>query len=489
MAANSILNAKELHIHPSGWQSNPETERFAISLLGHLMPKVYVQVVEVFSLPENTNVDATIKNMVAGLEFALSQYQVLTGVLRTDDANGEMWVEKRRSSTVSLHIKHMVDGDEFPSYEELERKDFPANLLVGHKLIPESAAKKQLYSPLGANDEADISMATFQLNFIRGGFVLGLAVHHALSDVTGCDGFLTIWAKNSTAAAHGEPFVAVEEPFTLEGSILDVQRPDLETAKKLENAYPLVKIGSGAAPPPPADFQMPAIACEMFHFPRSKAEALKDQVSKELREGWISTYDAFMALLWGRVTLARLPLLQPDLDSDVIFVHAMNTRKCWKPPLPESFLGNGAWGARCEPLLIKEVIAPENLPRLAKSVRASIQQLTLEHLTGLLQWTANVNDKRYFEFRHRAFMGMDFGGTSWAGMKAYEKHDFGFGCPKALRWPSPQHDGYVFVYPSRASQKAASEDEGIEVCVCLEQSCMERLLKDELLRSYAQPRS
>lgn len=359
---------------------------------------------------------------------------------------------------------------------------------MGSELIPVFATRKQLFSPLGNNDEAGIPMATFQLNFIKGGFVLGIAVHHVLSDVTGCDGFLTTWAQNSTAAARGDPFISVEEPFTLKGSVLDVQRPTVEEARKLENAYPLIRAGQGPPPPPPADFKMPPIACQMFHFPKSKAEALKDRVSREVKEGWISTYDTFLALLWSRATIARLPLLQPDLNSDVILVHAVDTRKYWDPPLPERFLGNGAWGARCQPFPIRDVIAPENLGQLAMSVRASIKEFTPDYLHGLLQWTANVEDKRYFEFNHHAFMGMDFGASSWAGMKAYEKHDFGFGCPKALRCPSPQYDGFVFVYPSRAAQKMASEDEGIEVCVCLEQSCMQRLLNDEAFLSYAEPR-
>jgi hypothetical protein len=122
MVANDVTAPAELHIRPKGWESSPESERFTISLMGHLMPKVYVQVTEIFGLPEHTDVDATIKSMIAGLEFALSQYPVLTGVLQSDDSNGEMWVKKTRASTVSMHVKHMGEN-EFPSYAELEKKD------------------------------------------------------------------------------------------------------------------------------------------------------------------------------------------------------------------------------------------------------------------------------------------------------------------------------------------------------------------------------
>ncbi|KAH7067260.1 transferase family-domain-containing protein [Paraphoma chrysanthemicola] len=485
--AKNVAQLIKINVHPTDWESSPESERIAIDLMGHLMPKVYVQVVEIFSLPENTNIEPTIKSMVAGLEFALSQYPVLCGTLRSDDSNGEMWVEKKRESTVSLYVKHMTGEGEFPSFEELEKNHFAANRLPSNKLIPEGAIRKPIYSPLG-NDDAEIHMATFQINIIRGGLVLGLAVHHVLSDVTGCDGFLTTWAQNSTAASCGEPFIPVDEPFTFKGSALDVPKPTAEEAEKLKDAYPIIKVGTGPPPLQPAEFKMPDIACQMFHFPKSKAEALKDRLSKDVNEGWISRYDAFLALLWSRATIARLPLLQPDLDSDVTLMHAVDTRKYWDPLLPDRFLGNGAWGARCQPLSIRDVIAPENIAQLATRIRASIQELSPDYLHGLLQWTASVEDKRHFVFDHHAFMGMDFGGTSWAGMSAYEKHDFGFGCPKALRWPNPQHDGFVFVFPSRAAQMPAAADEGIELCVCLEKSCMERLMKDEMLLTYAELR-
>jgi hypothetical protein len=278
----------------------------------------------------------------------------------------------------------------------------------------------------------------------------------------------------------------VETPFIFEGSALDVQKPTREEADKLRNAFPLLRVDDGPMPPPPADFKMPQFSSQMIHFPKSKANALKMRVSSGIETGWISTYDAIMALVWSRVTIARLPLSQADPDTEVIFVGAVDTRKRWEPPLPERFLGVAAWGARSEPLATRDLVAPENLSQLAKRIRASDQEFTAAYLTKLLQWLAVQEDKRYIAYNFNAFLGMDFGGTSWASIKAYEKHDFGFGCPQALRWPNPQVDGYSYLYPSRAARKQASADEGIEMCVCLEQGCMERLRNDEVLLIYAQ---
>lgn len=345
-----------------------------------------------------------------------------------------------------------------------------------------------MHSPLGDNNEGGIPLAAFQLNFIRGGLIVGVAVHHALSDGPGCDGFLTTWAENSAAASSGASFIPAKHTFKLEGSPLDVAKPTHEQMSKLETAFPVVKDAGGPMPPPPADFKMPSLVSQMWHFPKSKAQALKTTLSLEIQDGWISTYDAVMALLWSSMTRAKLDLLKPDLDSTTKLVHAVDTRKIWEPPLPAQFLGVGACGARCEPLRIKDIVAADNLTKVATNVRGSINELTPQFLTGLLQWVAGRDDKRWLEINIDSFLGMDLGATSWQGMTAYEKHDFGFGFPRALRWPSPPFEGFVFVYPSRAKHKYPSEDEGVEVCVCLEESCMDRLLQDEALLAYASPR-
>lgn len=72
-------------------------------------------------------------------------------------------------------------------------------------------------------------------------------------------------------------------------------------------------------------------------------------------------------------------------------------------------------------------------------------------------------------------------------MRSYETHDFGFGTPAALRWPDPQFEGYVFVFPGRTGKKG-SADEGLEVSLTLEESCYQRLEQDKELALFAEQR-
>ncbi|EWY83111.1 hypothetical protein FOYG_12964 [Fusarium oxysporum NRRL 32931] len=463
----------ELRIHPTGWKSGPESERYPLSLMGHIMPKVYVLVAEVFALPDLTDNDVTVQNMTAGLEFAISQFPILAGVLEMDTATGRMWVARQRDSTVSLHVKYMLREGEFPSYKELAEKEFPASSLTGSQLLPDFVTAKQLHSPLGDNNEEGIAVAAFQLNFIRGGLIIGLAIHHS--------------AENSSAAAKAAPFIPAKQHFSVHGTPLDVESPTRVRMEELERTLAVVRDAGGPMAPPPAGFKMPSLMAQMWHFPKSKIDLLKTKAYSEGVNNWISTYDAIIAVLWSSVTRSKLEMLNPDLESKATLVHAVDTRKVWNPPLPERFLGVGAAAARCEPLTVNDIITG-NLSRLATEVRASIKAMTPEYLTSLLEWVAGHEDKRWLEISIDSFLGMDFGASSWQGMTAYETHDFGFGLPKALRWPSPAFEGFVLLYPSRAEANDATDDEGVEVCVCLEESCQRRLMNDQVLLEYAQPR-
>ena len=399
-------------------------------------------------------------------------------------------VTNNPDAAVSFHVKYL-DGDEdvFPSFTELDARDFPMAELDANNLLPSSVFEKQLFSPLGDNVSEDLPISTFQVTFIKGGFIIGVAIHHNCSDGPGCDGFLTTWAENSAAAKTGQDFKSVDAACT-DRSRLSAVRPDSTRWKDLDGKFPVLKDLGGPPPPPPAGFKMPPLASRMWHFPKSSLAKLKAEATPAGSSSttWVSTYDVVMAILWKTVTRAKIPLLQPDLTKEVVLVHAVNTRNKLEPPLPERLLGNAVALPRVKPVTINQLLEPDNLPALAAAVRTSIQSITPQYVSELPEWVAGLDDKRWITIDMDSFLGMDLAGTSWAGMNAYTKHDFGFGLPKALRWPNPAFEGYVFVLPSRIGVKTGAEDEGIEVCVCLEQSCADRLMVDSELLKYAQPR-
>jgi hypothetical protein len=195
-----------------------------------------------------------------------------------------------------------------------------------------------------------------------------------------------------------------------------------------------------------------------------------------------------MSILWKSITRSKLELLHPDFGKEVILVHAVNTRKVLDPPLPETMMGNAVALPRTEPIKISELLGEDNLPEIAQRVRKSIKTITSQYIAELPEWIAGLNDRRWININMSSFLGMDLEGTSWQGMNVYQKHDFDFGIARAIRFPDPQFEGYVFVYPSRADVKENAIDEGVEVCMCLEKGCHDRLMKDQELLRYPQPR-
>lgn len=385
------MSAKELRIRPAGWESAPAEEDFALSDMDHTMPKIYVQIVEVFQLAPHVEKAKVVDSMAKGLEVTLSQFPILAGGLKMDADNGRLWVTKKKDSEVSLFVQNLEET--FPSFEELDRTDFPAATFKGHRLLPKAVTEKQLFSPLGDNQEDDLLISTFQINFIKGGLVLGVAIHHNCSDGPGCDGFLTTWAQNSAAVANGTSFQVIPKEL-MDRSRLSAKKPDAARWKELDHKFPVLKDGGGPPPPPPADFKMPELAIRMWHFPKSKTEELKSRAMTKTGDSWISTYDAIMSILWKSITRSKLELLHPDLGKEVILVHALNTRKVLDPPLPETMMGNAVALPRTEPIKISELLAEDNLPSIAQRVRNSIKTITPQYVAELPEWIAGLNDRR-----------------------------------------------------------------------------------------------
>lgn len=121
MILNATLPA-EIRVRPTGWKSAPDSERFSLSNMSHIMPKIYVLIADVFAMPEDADNGAILENMIAGLEFALSQFPLLLGSLEMDKISGRLWVSKKKASTLGLHVKDMTSTDEFPSYNDLAKK-------------------------------------------------------------------------------------------------------------------------------------------------------------------------------------------------------------------------------------------------------------------------------------------------------------------------------------------------------------------------------
>lgn len=389
--------------------------------------------------------------------------------------------EKDGKDTVDLTIKHMEA--EFPSYDELDSNDFPVAVLDSRELIPEAATDVRFHQERSVN--ADTFASAFQVNFIRGGLILGMAVSRNVSDGPGINGFLTNWAKASRAVATGSRF-QLFDPVDLDRSRLNpTSIPDAARMAELQKEVPILKHRSQSPPAPSADnFVMPEFSPVMWHFPTSRHEKLKALCKPVDGKSWVSTYDCIMGLLHKTVTRAELPLLNLNMSSLSKLMYAVSNRQLLDPSLPEGLLGNAVTPSPTDIRSIQDVIDMD-LTQAAALVRGSILEVTPEHIRRLAEWVAGTPDKSSIAVDLDFFLGPDLLGTSWTKMTSYTSHDFEFGLPQAMRWPKCDWDSTIFAYPRGVKD---DPEEGFEYCVCLEKGCQERLMMGLELLEFASPR-
>ncbi|PSR79900.1 trichothecene 3-o-acetyltransferase [Coniella lustricola] len=485
-----------IHVGPVQSANSQHHEVFQLSDVDHLMPKLYVHMIEIFKQPENIDKGQLVNNLVTGLQHTLADYPILTGTLHFDNDARRIMVKTPPGSSVALHVKD-ADVEDVPSFNVLDKYDFPVHLLDAPKVLPPLFVAEH-WNPIPANDLSSPGPAAAgaQITFIQGGVILGIAIPHQICDGPGCEAFLTAWARHSSAAFAGESIASgLEAASTIPGrDILTTKaRPDMspEEMQKLAERFPTMKARDEPPAPPPANFKMPVVKTRIWHFPKSKLQNLKLQCSVGLEPGtWISTYDAILAIMWRATVRAKSPLVKPEPDAPSKVVHAVNGRGRTQPPISDRYIGTAITLPQSQILTVTEVLGDleATLPILARTVRECTNSVTPQYMEDLVTFAANSKDLRWTELDMHWVLGLDCMAFDWHTMKSYQAHDFGFGVPAALRWPLPSFEGFFFMYPTRAGVGSARDDEGIEVCFGLEESCFAELEKDEEFAKYAEQR-
>ncbi|KUI70929.1 Trichothecene 3-O-acetyltransferase [Cytospora mali] len=484
--------------------SNSGDKVFQLAELGAIEPKLYVHMIEVFSLPADANKDHIVSHLTEGLSRTLAEYPVLTSTLHFDNAARRIAAKQGPSSSVALHVKEPGPGGEIDiePFSFLEKHDFPVHLLDASKVLPPNVVG--VFPVPGQDLSAEgPPVCAFQVTFIQGGAILAVAVTHQVCDGPGCEALLNSWSRNSKAASKGT--AGTTAPIVIpERSILRVKGTPVspEEWEKLGDKFPTFKARDGPPAPPPADFKMPTVKTRVWHVSKSNLQELKTLCSAPLPAGspyaghseisgagWVSTYDALLALLWRGIVRAKQPLLQAEPTAPSKAIHAVNARKRADPPMPDEYIGVAVTLPQSPSLTVADVLdAPLEAagPLLARTVRAATSQVTPSYVADLERWALSAHDLRWVELDMHWVLGLDCMAFDWHTMKSYEEHDFGFGTPAALRWPHPQFEGFFFTLPTRTSK--GNEDEGFEIMLGLEESCYARFEKDEELLRFAEQR-
>ncbi|KAK7522542.1 transferase [Phyllosticta citriasiana] len=340
----------------------------------HTLPKIYTQITLAFKLEDHVDHQTVIDDFVVGLQRTLSQYRFLRGTLQTNVMTGRLWIRKEKHNTVEF-VTNWIDGpeDDFPSYETLEKAEFPAAMLDGDSLFPLHVTHKQPLTLLVESGDDDTPILVAQANFIRGGLILAVAVHHSCSDGPGANGFLSHWAENTRGVLTGTtptPF----DSLVLDRSPLTSKASAKRSTTNEDQEAPFSCAVTKTPPTPPKDFKIPRLSQVMLHSSSGGPARLKKD-AKPPGQPTASSYDAMVAILRRCMTRARLPLLNSERSTESRLLHAVGLRQCMEPPLPARFLGN-ALALPTPSMDISSLLDGEALPQIGSVIRASILEAT-----------------------------------------------------------------------------------------------------------------
>jgi hypothetical protein len=288
------------------------------------------------------------------------------------------------------------------------------------------------------------------------------------------DHILEIWALN-TAVTNSGPS-SKYDPISNDRTPLNEGLPGITDIADFPEYVLMPTPPTDQSQMAPPTYQLPPMITKIFYFSPAHHAALKTAAKA------YSTNDALCAFFWHHMTLARNPPpSSPTEEKTSAALFAVNIRGRTSPPLPPSYLGNASLGGITQRLSIPSLTHPQTgLTQAAASLRAALNAThkpsRVPLTIGLLSSRPNAQD---FKFAAHAYLGNDITMTSWTTLGVRDREWGPLGKPEGFRVPYEGADGTIAIFP-------VLEDGGLEVLAGLESKAMERLVKNEEFRRFAE---
>ncbi|TVY42331.1 Anthranilate N-benzoyltransferase protein [Lachnellula occidentalis] len=354
--------------------------------------------------------------------------------------------------------------------------------------------------------------------FACGSTAVAIAITHSLADAQTLSQFSNDFSKVSRAILNSEPMPHLSPIFdpqrldAFAAGDIDAETPDpalLEKARKLpchrydnylhvpNQPWPVHSPPdldtvshlplSPTDPLPWDEYDAKApVSHRILHFSASEIQYIYTKVTSSKEAAEMSKLDALLAHIWTRINAARN--LEPGTITYLDMTLGLRPRIV--PPLPNNFLGSPIMNAAI-PTTTPTSSTPPSLAAVASTIRNTLKAFTPESIAAQLHDLAfEVSPQRIW----RCFLGKKhIILTTWLYL-GLDKVDFVGEKGGKVRyvWPiMPAVDGLVDVVETMGEKGDKSghwSRNGVDVSVYLEESAMERLLRDEALWG-AQPRS
>ncbi|KAG0647680.1 Acyltransferase easC [Hyphodiscus hymeniophilus] len=450
--------------------SQPPAEQCERKLtpLDLVMPRLYgTRWILCFPLEAGVERSLVFKNLRLGLARTIGSIPWIAGVIAPETgAKSKVGrIQVVESDGVKFHLKDLCGI--LPSYHELKKRNFP---------LSEFSTKH--IAPIGMVPEYPFAVMVAQANFIEGGLLLTIGLHHSVCDATGFETIIRTWADNTAAAVSGSDSFSIYSPALNDRMPLMEGKPGAQLKDFPE--YVLMPTPPKTAAIQESSVRHPdrsAMTTHVFYFSPESLGQLKSAAAA------FSTNDALIGLVWQHMTIARNPVSAPlelTHDKESRMLYAVNVRSRMRPQLPANWLGNATICGVTDYLKVTALLNESGLSTASTMIRKSLNTITADRIDSTIGLLNSRDDPYDFKFKYNGFLGPDIVSTSFAHLEIY-KHDWGpcLGKIDAFRIPGEGTDGTVGVFPRL-------RDGGLEVLIGLEDGAMERLLRDAEFGKYAQ---
>ncbi len=457
----------------------PEQDENVVELspIDQIQPRGYIRVILCFPLKADADTSSIAQALEISLKATTSRWPIFGGTvaLMRDGGEHSGRLEIRYSAasdveSIQLHVKNLT-RDEFPcSYEELDKAGMPL-LPLDEALLCSVPAVPQSINPVPA--------ALVQANFISGGLLMSICLHHGITDGKGASLFISAFADACRSGGKIASIPAMNSSSKARGALfhtLPWKAPDTHLAYR--GIKSTIASSNGMIAIEPED---DATTNCLFTFPATCLQDLKKSVTANIPSPGrgVSTNDCLAALLWSCITRARTPNL-PTSSMTSSFAVAVDVRARASPPLSPNYAGaavvHSIATTNLSTLTCPTSSLPSRLAKLALLIRKSLQDIDGKYVSETASLSAAFPDIRQFSSKTSPVHGADLVLTSWKEFPYYDM-DFGdLGKPQWVRKPWSRHAAVIVVLPKDNDKNERKE--GIEVILMLRRDVMDRLLQD-----------
>ena len=426
-----------------------------------------------FALPDTLSRAKVVECLQAATNTLVDNFPFLAGHITLSEASeGKLNANKYVPGAHPLTVIVNDVSEELPQYQEIVKAKAPAPMLDGGKVgqghgFPDFTTGHTLDPCFG-----------LKANFVKGGLLLTFALSHSVGDGTSMGQVMKLFATACRGDVISKADVEagnMNRPLSmpslrpgenrLDHSDMTVKATPDDTAHTDQN-------DQTAAPPK---------VWAYFRISSEKLVQLRDEalasLSPEDKDLIVSWNDAFTALIWRAMTLARLPHLDPNTGTTLL--RAVNCRRKLDPPLPDATLQNIITATYTTSSL--EDFSNISLGILASKLRKDLLSIDDHHVRSIATHIRSTRDRNDIRFGAN-FSPTDLVVSSFAHLPVLSS-DFGplLGKPDFMRRPTlTPADGIVYLMPKRP------DDGSVDAGITMREDDLERMLLDEKWAYYTE---